>query len=220
MSYTCHITQTSQRNVCEHLDGVDYIFLDEISMVAELYQISASLAKARNMTEILFGGLNMIFAGDFAQLKPVFGSPLYSQTVGRSIDAEMSVRSQQSAIGKALWHQITTIIILRQNMQQNTQSANDAKFRNALENMQYAQCTEEDIDFLKTHIAGKNANPPNIAQKRYRNVSIITELNSQKDQLNKLGSLCFSKDTNQELTDFYSDDELGEDIDPLTLISV
>ena len=213
--------QTSQRNVCERLDGVDYIFLDEISMVAchELYQISASLAKARNMTEVPFGGLNMIFAGDFAQLKPVFGSPLYSQTVGTSIDAAMSVRSQQSAIGKALWHQITTVVILRQNMRQNTQSANDAKFRTALENMRYAQCTQEDIDFLKTLIAGKNANQPNIAQKRYRNVSIITELNSQKDQLNKLGCLRFAKDTNQKLTDFYSDDELGEDIDPSTLTS-
>jgi hypothetical protein len=82
----------------------------------ELYQISASLAKARNMTETPFGGLNMIFAGDFAQLKPVFGSPLYSHTVGTSLDASMSVRSQQSAIGKALWHQVTTVVILRQNM--------------------------------------------------------------------------------------------------------
>ena len=32
----------------------------------ELYQISASLAKARNMTETLFGDLNMIFAGNLA----------------------------------------------------------------------------------------------------------------------------------------------------------
>src|SRR5271168_4236042 len=125
---------TSQINVRERLDGVDYIFLDEISMVAchELYQISASLAKARNMMEIPFGGLNMIFAGDFAQLKPVFGSPLYSHTVGTSVDASMTVRSQQSAIGKALWHQVTTVVILRQNMRQNTQSPEDAKFRTAL----------------------------------------------------------------------------------------
>jgi len=64
----------------------------------ELYQISASLAKARNMTELPFGGLNMIFAGDFAQLKPVFGSPLYSQTVGTSIDAGMSVRSNNQLL--------------------------------------------------------------------------------------------------------------------------
>ena len=38
-------------------------------------------------------------------------------------------------------------------------------------------------------------------------------MNSQKDQLNKLGSLRFAAETGQKLTDFYSDDELGEDID-------
>ena len=88
------VRDTSQSYVRERLDGVDYIFLDEISMVAchELYQISASLAKARNMTKTPFGGLNMIFAGDFAQLKPVFGSPLYSHTVGTTLDASMSVK--------------------------------------------------------------------------------------------------------------------------------
>jgi hypothetical protein len=213
---------SSQISVRERLDGVDYIFLDEISMVAchELYQISASLAKARNMTETPFGGLNMIFAGDFAQLKPVFGSPLYSHTVGTSLDASMSVRSQQSAIGKALWHQITTVVILRQNMRQKTQSTEDAQFRTALENMRYAQCTQEDIEFLKTRIAGKKTGQPNIAKKRFRNVSIITELNSQKDQLNKLGSLRFASENGQKLTDFFSDDELGEDIDPAALSSV
>src|SRR5271168_857427 len=213
---------TSQSNVRERLDGVDYIFLDEISMVAchELYQISASLAKARNMTETPFGGLNMIFAGDFSELKPVFGSPLYSHTVGTSLDASMSVRSQQSAIGKALWHQVTTVVILRQNMRQKTQSSEDAKFRTALKNMRYAQCTRDDVEFLKTLIAGKNPGQPNIAKKQFRNVSIITELNSQKDQLNKLGSLRFATETGQNLTDFYSDDELGEDIDPSALSSV
>ena len=132
----------------------------------------------------------------------------------------MSVRSQQSAIGKALWHQVTTVVILRQNMRQKTQSPEDAKFRTALENMRYAQCTQSDIEFLKTRIAGKNPGQPNIAKKRFRNVSIITELNSQKDQLNKLGSLRFARETGQNLTDFFSDDELGEDIDPSALSSV
>ena len=80
--------------------------------------------------------------------------------------------------------------------------------------------TQDDIDFLKTHIAGKNTGQPNIAKKRFRNVSIITELNSQKDQLNKLGSLRFATETGQKLTDFYSDDELGEDVNPSTLSSI
>jgi hypothetical protein len=111
-------------------------------------------------------------------------------------------------------------VILRQNMRQKSQSAEDAQFRTALENMRYAQCTQDDIEFLKTRVAGKKKGQPNIAKKRFRNVSIITELNSQKDQLNKLGSLRFATETGQKLTDFYSDDELGEDIDPSTLSSV
>ena len=32
--------------------------------------------------------------------------------------------------------------------------------------------------------------------------------------------MCFAKDTNQKLTNFYSDNELGEDIDLSTLTSV
>ena len=74
----------------------------ELAYVILCYIKLASLAEARNMTEAPFGGLN-IFVRDFVQLKPVFGSPLYSQTTVRtSIEAAMSVRSQQSAIGKAL----------------------------------------------------------------------------------------------------------------------
>ena len=32
--------------------------------------------------------------------------------------------------------------------------------------------------------------------------------------------MCFATETGQKLTDFYSDDELGEDVDPSTLSSV
>jgi len=198
------------------LDGVDYIFLDEISMVAchSLYKISAQLAKAKNVVDIPFGGLNMIFAGDFAQLKPVGGAPLYSNMVGTCLEASQKPQGQQSAIGKALWHQVTTVVILRQNMRQTTQSVNDAKLRTALENMRYGACTPEDILFLRTRIAGKRPEQPKLTEKRFRNVSIITAWNSHKDKLNQLGCERFALETNQKLTHFYSIDKLGKDEDP------
>jgi len=73
--------------------------------------------------------MNMIFSGEFAQLPPVFGSPLYSGTVGTQLMSRMTVQGQEAAIGKALWHQVTT--------RQKTQSVEDAKLRTALENMRY-----------------------------------------------------------------------------------
>ena len=70
----------------------------------------------------------------------------------------MSHYGQESAIGKALWHQVTTVVILRENMRQKLQTAEDTKFCKALENMQYKACTQEDIEFLHTCTTGPGAN--------------------------------------------------------------
>ena len=117
---------------------------------------------------------------------------------------------------RALWHQVTTVVILRKSMQQNTPSVEDAKLRTALENMRYAACTADDIKFLRSHVAGRRPDQPKLAEKCFRNVSIITALNSQKDHINELGSACFAADTGQTLTDFYSVDTLGVECDPAT----
>ena len=57
------------------------------------------------------------------------------------------MKSQEEAIGKALWHQVMTVVILRQNMRQKIQSVLDNQLRTALENMRYKACTPEDIRF-------------------------------------------------------------------------
>ena len=80
------------KEVQEHLEGVDYIFIDEISMIAchELYCISSQLSKVTNDHNKPFGGKNIILAGDFAQLPPTNGSPLYSNTVLKCQQNSMS----------------------------------------------------------------------------------------------------------------------------------
>ncbi len=127
-------------------------FFNEVSMLSarDLYIINAQLAKVFDISDIPFGGRNMGFSGDFAQLPPAVDGEhvsLYSRTIG-SIATDK--KSQEEAIGKALWHQITTVVILRQNMRQNKQSSEDTKLRTALENMRYKSCTVDDINFLRT----------------------------------------------------------------------
>jgi hypothetical protein len=57
------------------LEGVEYVFFDEVSMLSarDLYRINLQLANVFNKAEIPFGGLNMTFSGDFAQLPPAIG---------------------------------------------------------------------------------------------------------------------------------------------------
>ena len=94
----------------------------------DLYKISFQLCKVLNNAETPFGNLNMVFSGDFAQLPPAMGgehASLYSRHIGA---ISSNSKSQEEAIGKALWHQVTTVVILRENMRQTEQGDKDTKF--------------------------------------------------------------------------------------------
>ncbi|KAJ7114875.1 hypothetical protein C8R44DRAFT_629697, partial [Mycena epipterygia] len=112
-------------------------------------------------------------------------------------------------MGRILWHQFNTVVILRQNMRQQAKTESDDKLRTALENMRFGACTTDDIDFLESRIAGFREGNPKLNTKEFRNASIITARNSQKDALNRLGSERFARDTNQTLVDFCSVDKIS-----------
>ncbi|KAF8803972.1 hypothetical protein BYT27DRAFT_7225459 [Phlegmacium glaucopus] len=130
----------------------------------------------------------LFWTGDFAQLPPTHGSPLYSNIVPKTQNYTMSKRDQESTIGKILWHQITTVVILTQNMRQTEISGDDQKFRSTLSNMRYAACTKDDLTFLQTLVVNKNGKDKTLTDPNFRNVSVITSLNTQKDQINDLGT--------------------------------
>src|SRR6266550_3563957 len=194
--------------ICTQLQGVDYVFLDEVSMLSalDLYKISAQLCRIMNKPDIPFGGMNMIFAGDFGQLPPPMGAEnvsLYSRTIGKH---STSLKSQEEAMGRSLWHQVTTVVILRKNMRQLKKSAKDDKFRKCLNNMRFKDCSVEDIQFLRSCVTSLHCQKASICDDKFRNVSIITAKNAQKDKINRIGCMRFSEETDQQLTHFYSDD--------------
>ena len=177
-------TQLAQ--VKSRLQGVDYVFMDEVSMLCcrDMYLISAQLARINNNPQSPFSGLNVIFAGDFAQLPPAIGqenASLYSRTIAIN---PKSLYDQEAAMGKALWHQVTTVVILWKNMRQKNESPEDTKFCAALENMRYKACTPTDIAFLNSCVSSLGQGKPNVMHKQFRNVSIITALNAHKDEIN------------------------------------
>jgi hypothetical protein len=201
---------TSIAAINERLQGVEYILLDELSMVSceDLQLLASQAAKARNVHDVEFGNLNVIFAGDFAQLPPVTGRALYNGSVSLRTTNTMSAKDQSAVLGRILWHQFTTVVLLRQNMRQKSQTKDDAKLRVALENMRFGACTPKDIDFLRTRVASDRPGHPHLDTKKFRNVSVITGLNIHKDVINEEGVHRFAQDTGQELVEFYSVDKL------------
>ncbi|KAJ7106600.1 hypothetical protein C8R44DRAFT_563021, partial [Mycena epipterygia] len=156
----------------------------------------------------------MIFAGDFAQLPPVKASTLFGvENSEASVGSRGAVARQKNSIGKMIWQQVTTVVILKKNMRQTALSEGDNKLRTALANMRFGACTAEDLAYLESRTISRRPGHPNFTDMRLRNVSIITGLNSQKDKINQLGCLKFAEETNQTLVDFYSEDVLCEGSD-------
>ena len=101
----------------DRLTGVNYIFLNEVSMLScrDLFHISENLSLITGCDNV-FGGINMIFTGDFAQLPPPIGyenASLYSRIVETR---GTTLHDQESGLGKLFWYQVNTVVILCKNM--------------------------------------------------------------------------------------------------------
>jgi hypothetical protein len=189
--------------------GVEYIFLDELSMVScqNFHRIDRRLKDIKQVHDIPFGGVSMIVAGDFAQLPPAGrGKALYSGTVSKGQVARQIPEDQEESLGLLLWHQFVTVVILKQNMRQTEQGADDHKLREALGRMRYKSCTLDDLEFLRTLIPAHNPSI-DVNDPQWRNVSIITAWNCQKDQINEMSSRRFATERDSPLHLFYSLDK-------------
>ncbi|PPQ73943.1 hypothetical protein CVT24_012551 [Panaeolus cyanescens] len=193
----------------ERLMGVSYLIIDEVSMIGclDLLRISRRCQEALQSEQDVFGGLNIVLAGDFAQLPPTHGFSLYTRDLG---GCQPDDKLYLDYLGKSTWLQFTTAVILKKNMRQSEMTDEDEKFRTCLQNMRMKACTPDDINFLRSIIA--EFNPETLAEvnlKEFRFSPIITSLNADKDYFNDVLSDLFAKENGQQLTSFYSVDRLA-----------
>ncbi|KAG1871664.1 hypothetical protein F4604DRAFT_1881099 [Suillus subluteus] len=62
-----------------------------------------------------FGGINVVFAGDFCQLPPVSQTRLYSRFASKPGTA----RGQEAVFGQLLWLSIMKVVLLTKNIRQS-----------------------------------------------------------------------------------------------------
>ncbi|KAG2094426.1 uncharacterized protein F5147DRAFT_555146, partial [Suillus discolor] len=80
-----------------------------------LTKIHDALVDAKDNTAP-FGGMNIIFAGDFAQLSPVSGKQLYAHLDLRRC---ATTQGQKSIFGRLLWLSTNTVVLLTKIMHQS-----------------------------------------------------------------------------------------------------
>ncbi|KAJ7779992.1 hypothetical protein B0H16DRAFT_1219120, partial [Mycena metata] len=82
-----------------------------------LYDISRALSVAKG-NDLAFGGISVVFAGDFAQLPPVGQKRLYAHLDKATISSAGTKQGQKIVFGKLLWLSVTSVVFLRQIMRQ------------------------------------------------------------------------------------------------------
>ena len=181
-------------------EGVDYFFIDEISMIgcSLLYNISEALVEAKG-NSAPFGGINVIFAGDFAQLPPV-GETRLSAMIDTSQTKSSSKRGQENAYGKLLWLSINKAVILDESMRQS--GPENVELIGLLSRLREGRCNHDDYHLLSKRVL----NNINVPWKEWHEAPIIVTENAQKDALNERATKAFADRTNHKLHWYYAID--------------
>ncbi|KAK0452781.1 uncharacterized protein EV420DRAFT_1273710 [Desarmillaria tabescens] len=141
-----------------------------------LVQILNALCVAKEDSSA-FGGINIIFAGNFAQLPPVRDSKLFAQ-VDRTRGTDSALTMIQ---GRLLWLSVDTVIILHQVMRQ-----------------------EGDKNASFVEIADRVR--PDWTSKEWLASPLIVSENAVKDAFNRRATEAFAARTGRKLHYYYADD--------------
>ena len=173
--------------------GVDWLFIDEVSTIGcnLLVDIHNALVSATGCTDP-FGGINVIFAGDFAQLPPVMDTKLYARLDNKKLHAETKA-GQKTTFGKLLWHSVGTVVILTEQMRQCGEA--NQRFVSLLGRLREGMCTDDDFSLLNSRVISAAKEDPSTDE--WRSAPMIVSENIVKDAINVRATIAFAQRTHQ-----------------------
>ncbi|KAJ7162718.1 hypothetical protein C8R43DRAFT_819195, partial [Mycena crocata] len=166
-----------------------------------LHDISRALSVAKG-NDLAFGGINVIFAGDFAQLPPVQQKRLYTDLTNKNIQDAGTTYGQKVVFGKLLWLSVNTVVMLTENMRQTGE--HNRAFVDLLNRMRVGRCTSADYDLLNTRLASNldidwQSTP-------WSEAPVIVTENAMKDAINIQMVRDFAKTSGQPIHWYHSID--------------
>ena len=181
------LSAKSRRDLITKCEGVDFLLVDEVSVVGRklLVTIHEALCIAKG-NDLPFGDVNIIFAGDFAQLPPVGQRSLYSQTKGHNIS---NPNVQADVFGRLLWLSVDVVVLLTQSMRQSGDA--NKGFVELLGRLRVGKCNDNDYRLLQSRLL--STVQPSWANEDWLDAPIIVMGNEAKDALNEGATLAFTR---------------------------
>ena len=141
-------------NLEKRFMNVNTIIIDEVSMIGcrQLNKISNRLTAAKHANPSLpFGGIDIIFFGDFIQFPPIKDAPLYSGWKNERVFISKSNSDINKQLGINLWKQVNSVVLLDEQMR-----VTDREYQELLNRLREGKCTDNDARILNTRIVGNS----------------------------------------------------------------
>jgi hypothetical protein len=189
-----NMSAKTKKDLAAMWDGVDYLFIDELSMLGceMLHNISRALTEAKGTT-VAFGGVNIILAGDFAQLPPIGDTRLYKDINTSSLTAGATNKAQGKILGRLLWLSFEVVVILHETMRQS--GSENAGFVNLLERLRDGVCNDDDYRAL----ANRSLRLGSLKDNNRSFAPVIVTNNATRDAINRRAAEAFAEQTSSQL---------------------
>lgn len=179
--------------------GVRYLVVDEISMVGALFlsQFSDRLKQAKQddptSAHKPFGGVNIIFTGDFGQLKPPRQHSLFAHQLvdNPSFEESRNLDGVNAMNGAFLWRQVNVVVKLLKNHRHNS----DPDYSGFLDRLRLGLCKphssrfetvacDDDLEFLRTREITEIAKNDVRSLSKFRDAPVIVGSKDVRDAIN------------------------------------
>jgi hypothetical protein len=135
---------------------VEYLLIDEMSMVGLtlLAKLNRIISAAKHVDpQIPFGGVNVIFFGDYLQYRPVYDAPLhtdFSLSSKKNSGKLPTEKEIQQRVARSLILQINCVVKLTQQMR-----TEDSRYLQLLDRLRRGECNYDDYELLLTRVVGQ-----------------------------------------------------------------
>lgn len=149
---------TRKKNLLASWNGVDYLIIDEMSMLGLRMMHSMDdalqIGKAVDSDNVIdgtiesFGNVSIMLAGDFCQLKPVGDVALFTaeDSLHSDVNASSTSIGQKKIKGKQLWSTFDSAVVLHQSMRQSGEA--NERFRELLHRVRFGNGSKGDVEEL------------------------------------------------------------------------
>ena len=160
----------------------NFLILDEVSMLGCVKLAKISQALQRNKSNSLaFGGIRVLFSGDFFQLPAIGDTSLYHQSCKRKHNAQMV------EMGMNLWRNvITTTVLLTKHYR-----APNPEVYNVMERLRKGTLIPSDVEKIKSRVFGHPMGPDPLDPK-WQDAPLITPRNNIRQAWNNQAAIRYS----------------------------